>query len=177
MTDLTDEQLREWRVSPYGWHGAVIPLIDELLALRARAAQLKAALCHVADLSPPDVRAYIVKHLTQPPESGSTPFDLAAHLIRQRSFSKKIFGPGRRTKGVCDHIRKELAEIEGPPVDNSEWIDVIILAFDGALRAGWEPEPLIDAIVAKQAKNEARRWPDWRTAAPDKAIEHDRSAE
>ena len=35
----------------------------------------------------------------------------------------------------------------------------------------------VHAIMAKQARNEARVWPDWRTADPDKAIEHDRSKE
>ncbi|MGH6882853.1 MAG: dATP/dGTP pyrophosphohydrolase domain-containing protein [Hypericibacter sp.] len=30
----------------------------------------------------------------------------------------------------------------------------------------------MDAVVAKQAVNEQRSWPDWRTADPDKAIEH-----
>lgn len=104
-------------------------------------------------------------------------FDLAAHLRRQRDFSRATFGPGARTKGVVDHIRKELREIEADPADIGEWVDVIILAFDGAWRAGWEPDQIIAAIVAKQAKNEARTWPDWRTSDPDKAIEHDRTAE
>jgi len=99
-------------------------------------------------------------------------FDLAAHLRRQKAFSEKTFGPGTRTKGVIDHIRKELGEIEAAPADIEEWVDVIILAFDGAWRAGWEAQAIVDAIVAKQAKNEARDWPDWRTADPDKAIEH-----
>lgn len=103
------------------------------------------------------------------------PFDLVAHLERQRAFSLKTFGPGPRTKGVVDHIRKELAEIEADPADIMEWVDVIILAFDGAWRAGWEPQAIVDAIVAKQTKNEARQWPDWRTADPDKAIEHVRA--
>jgi len=102
-------------------------------------------------------------------------FDLVGHLERQRAFSAKTFGPGARTKGVLNHIRKELAEIEADPFDIREWVDVIILAFDGAWRAGWEPNAIVEAIVAKQAKNEARVWPDWRTADPDKAIEHDRS--
>jgi hypothetical protein len=31
------------------------------------------------------------------------------------------------------------------------------------------------ALKAKQTKNENREWPDWRTAAPGKAIEHIRS--
>lgn len=106
-----------------------------------------------------------------------TSFDLEAHLTRQREFSTKTFGPGHRTKGVIDHIRKELAEIEADPTDIMEWVDVIILAFDGAWRAGWEPADIIAAIVAKQTRNEARQWPDWRTAAPDKAIEHVRDGE
>lgn len=96
----------------------------------------------------------------------------AAHLARQREFSERAFGPGARLLGVLDHIRKELAEIEADPADLGEWVDVLILAFDGAWRAGHEPQAIIDAIRAKQARNEARTWPDWRTASPDKAIEH-----
>jgi hypothetical protein len=38
-----------------------------------------------------------------------------------------------------------------------------------------EPQQIIDAIRAKQAKNEARVWPDWRLSDEDHAIEHDRS--
>lgn len=104
-------------------------------------------------------------------------FDLVAHLHRARAFSEKTFGPGARTAGVVDHIRKELREIEADPADVMEWIDVVILAFDGAWRAGWTPEEIVAAIVSKQTKNEARTWPDWRTADPNKAIEHDRSGE
>lgn len=102
----------------------------------------------------------------------STAFDFDAHLARQRAFSERTFGPGMRTKGVIDHIRKELLEIEAAPADLSEWIDVVILALDGAWRTGATPEQIIAALVAKQDKNEARQWPDWRTAAPDQAIEH-----
>ncbi|MBB3752499.1 hypothetical protein FHT44_005011 [Mycolicibacterium sp. BK634] len=96
----------------------------------------------------------------------------AAHLQRQRDFSLKTFGPGQRTDGVLDHIAKELEEIRQDPTDVSEWVDVIILAFDGAWRAGWDNQQIIDAIHAKQLKNEAREWPDWRTQDPNKAIEH-----
>lgn len=101
----------------------------------------------------------------------------AAHLERQRAWSMATFGPGTRLLGVLDHIRKELTEIEADPTDVSEWVDVIILALDGAWRAGWEPQQILDAIVAKQARNEARTWPDWRTASENEAIEHDRSKE
>lgn len=96
----------------------------------------------------------------------------ANHLAAQREWSRETFGPGTRLLGVLDHIRKELVEIEESPGDVTEWVDVIILAFDGAWRAGWEPQQIIDAIKAKQARNEQRTWPDWRTASPDAAIEH-----
>lgn len=96
----------------------------------------------------------------------------AQHLREQREWSRRTFGPGARTLGVLDHIRKELAEIEADPEDLYEWVDVLILAFDGAWRAGWEPQEIIDAIKEKQARNERRQWPDWRTASPNQAIEH-----
>jgi hypothetical protein len=102
-------------------------------------------------------------------------FDLIKHVERQRRFSLETFGPGSRRQGVIDHIRKELCEIEAAPTDVSEWVDVILLAIDGAWRAGHEPEDIARAIAAKQTKNEARFWPDWRTADPDKAIEHVRA--
>jgi len=99
----------------------------------------------------------------------------AEHLWRQKQWSIRTFGPAKRTLGVLDHIRKELAEIEADPDDLGEWVDVIILAFDGAWRHGWEPQQTIDAIVAKQTRNEARSWPGWRTMSEDVAIEHDRT--
>ena len=102
-------------------------------------------------------------------------YDLVAHLHRQRAFSERTFGPGHRTKGVLDHIRKELREIENAPTDLCEWIDVALLAFDGAWRAGYSADEIAAAFAAKQIRNEARQWPDWRTADPDKAIEHNRS--
>jgi len=102
-------------------------------------------------------------------------FDFAAHLQRQRGWSGATFGPGARVQGVVDHIRKELKEIEADPGDLKEWIDVVILALDGAWRSGASPSEIIDALVSKQTKNEGRVWPDWRTADPNKAIEHDRS--
>jgi hypothetical protein len=110
--------------------------------------------------------------LEQPSAPDIKAFDLIKHLHRQRDFSQRTFGPGTRTEGVIDHIRKELIEIADKPTDVTEWIDVVILALDGVWRAGYEPEDIAQAIEAKQAKNEARNWPDWRTADPGKAIEH-----
>lgn len=97
---------------------------------------------------------------------------LLDHLRRQYEWSERTFGPGDNTAGVLDHIRKELKEIEANPRDVEEWIDVVILALDGAWRNGASPEKIVETLRAKQAKNEARKWPDWRTAEPGKAIEH-----
>ncbi len=109
--------------------------------------------------------------------AGARPgFDLITHLRRQIAFSQRTFGPGERTAGVLDHIRKELIEIEAAPADLTEWVDLILLAFDGAWRAGHTAEAICQGIDTKQTKNEARTWPDWRTVAPGKAIEHVRSA-
>lgn len=102
-------------------------------------------------------------------------FDFRTHLARQAAFSAKTFGPGKRIAGVTDHIRRELIEVEESDGDLKEWIDVVILGLDGAWRSGATPDQIIAELVAKQTRNEARVWPDWRTADPNKAIEHDRS--
>ena len=112
----------------------------------------------------------VVGMATEPTDAEA--FDLIAHLHRQREFSLRAFGPGNRWRGVLDHIRKELDEIANDPADLSEWIDVVLLAFDGAWRQGHSPEQIADALQAKLAKNEARTWPDWRTQPTDRAIEH-----
>lgn len=100
------------------------------------------------------------------------PYDLVAHLHRQRAFSEKTFGPGARHQAVIDHIKRELKEIEKEPADIFEWIDVVLLALDGAWRAGHTPEAIAFALEAKQTKNEGREWPDWRTQDPNKGIGH-----
>lgn len=110
----------------------------------------------------------IGRHLSNAHE----PLELVAHLRRQREFSERTFGPGPRAAGVIAHIRRELVEIEANPGDVTEWIDVVLLAFDGAWRAGFSPEQIAEALTAKQAKNETRDWPDWRAADPDQPIEH-----
>jgi hypothetical protein len=109
--------------------------------------------------------------------------DFEAHLIRQMVFSRATFGPGERTEGVIDHIRKELVEVANTDMRPLEWVDVVILALDGLTRSLWAGEnyrlpadsvatAAVGMIVEKQAKNERRNWPDWRSADPSKPIEH-----
>lgn len=104
-------------------------------------------------------------------------FDLVAHLHRQIMASKKNFGPDtsdEKLGGILSHINKELTEIAEDPRDLIEWIDVVILAFDGAWRAGYTPDQIVEALVLKQKTNESRKWPDWRTIPAGEPIEHDR---
>lgn len=111
------------------------------------------------------------------PHCGHMPgYDLMSHIKRQKTFSENTFGPGARTKAVLDHIRKELLEIEAAPNDLEEWVDVIMLALDGAWRSGSEPKDIAETLKDKLTKNENREWPDWKTAEPDKAIEHVRQS-
>lgn len=98
--------------------------------------------------------------------------DLTQHLYRLRAFSKGNFGPDPRTAGIIDHIKKELVEIENNPDDLEEWIDLAILAFDGAWRRGFSPEDIVSMLLRKQEINESRTWPNWRDVPADKAIEH-----
>jgi hypothetical protein len=88
----------------------------------------------------------------------------ASHIARDdRAVAGAIFRPVR------------FFDIEQKPRDLIEWVDVILLAIDGAWRAGFTPEQIAAGIATKQDKNKRREWPDWRTADPNKAIEHNRS--
>lgn len=112
--------------------------------------------------------------------------DMKQHLMRQMAFSHATFGPGTRTQGVIDHIRKELGEVLESGGESAEWVDVVILALDGLTRqlaycngTRRDPETVAEIacnmILGKQARNEGRVWPDWRTQSEDNAIEHVRT--
>ena len=100
--------------------------------------------------------------------------NLVDHIVRQWAFSLKTFGPPneRSIEGIVAHLREELEEVEEHPEDIMEWIDVIILAIDGALRAGHSAQMIVEALAAKQRTNELRKWPDWRTVEAGKPINH-----
>jgi len=99
--------------------------------------------------------------------------NLINHIKDQAEWSFRTFGPPTGDpSGNLDHIAKELEEIRKAPSDLMEWIDVVTLAIDGALRQGYSPEEIAKALADKLAINKARRWPDWRTVEKGKAIEH-----
>lgn len=102
-------------------------------------------------------------------------FNLIEHLKRQNEFSAKTFGPPREpnaSAGVIDHLKEEITEVESDPKDIMEWIDIMMLASDGAFREGYTPENIAAAWAMKLDINMSRTWPDWRSAEPGKAIKH-----
>jgi hypothetical protein len=100
-------------------------------------------------------------------------FDFAKFANEKAAWSRETFGPGDRYEGVVAHIRRELMEVERAPSDLEEWVDVILLAMDGAWRsAGASGEDLVRMMLAKDAKNRGRKWPDWRTLKAGEVSEH-----
>lgn len=99
--------------------------------------------------------------------------DLTKYLERQKEWSIKTFGNGKRTLGIIRHIEKELKEIEEQPNDLTEWIDVVILALDGYWRHGGTVSEVMNVLQAKQEKNFKRVYPF--PKSEDEPSEHDRS--
>jgi hypothetical protein len=105
-------------------------------------------------------------------EFGAPLVNLTTLVKRQIEFSSETFGPGDRLEGIIDHIRKELIEVEESGGDLEEWVDIILLAIDGAWRSGNTSHQVAGAVKKKLDKNIERNWPDWRKADTSKAIEH-----
>ena len=85
-------------------------------------------------------------------------FDVKSYIATQKEWSNIVFGNGLRTEGICKHIESELGEIRAAPTDVMEWVDVIILALDGAWRSGHSTDEILWAMVKKQMKNLQRKW-------------------
>lgn len=97
------------------------------------------------------------------------------YLDDQIEWSRKTFGNKKRTIGITKHIRKELDEILNDPDGLEEWIDVVILALDGAWRAGYSPLDIVRQLEIKQEINFNRKWPP--IPKPDEVSEHIKGAE
>jgi hypothetical protein len=164
-------------------------LLDERNELRAKLAasekhraalelavryMLKGLRCEVAEAALTNHGGALAAHDARVREIASAEA-LGDYLVRQREFSERTFGGGRRTIGVTQHIAKELLEIREKPDDLTEWIDVIILAMDGYWRHGGQPKDLLRLIEDKLARNIARKWPT--PTSEDEPVEHDRQAE
>lgn len=85
--------------------------------------------------------------------------DLVHYLRDQMQWSKQTFGCGTRTEPLLKHIEKEVQEVrESNGDDLYEWIDIIILAFDGALTHGFDPGEVAFALRHKLEINKKRTY-------------------
>src|SRR5690606_41420186 len=94
---------------------------------------------------------------------GANGLDFVAHLREQREFPLRTFVPDPQTTGVIAHIRKKLEELEADPYDLEGWIDVVLLACDGAWRHGHEPEAIAAALRATLQQHKRRQLRAGRT--------------
>lgn len=98
---------------------------------------------------------------------------LSDYIEKQIEWSKVTFKDHPNIDSILDHIRKELKEIEQNPTDPYEWIDLIILAIEGAWRiANLSEHGIEQYLIQKQLINKQRNWPDVTTFPKGKAIEH-----
>jgi len=99
--------------------------------------------------------------------------NLIEYIQKHHAWSQATFGTQVSTIRLIRHIEKELKEIEAAPYDLEEWIDVIILAIDGACRIGARPQEIAEALQIKQDKNIVRRFVV--PTDPNQPAEHDRT--
>lgn len=100
----------------------------------------------------------------------------------QQVWSYETFGPPehRGPVGPLKHLAKEAMEAykESDRVKRRKEIaDTLFLSWDAAHRDGMTMGELAGIALAKLQENKERVWPDWRTADPNEAVEHDRSKE
>lgn len=102
----------------------------------------------------------------------TTDISMVDCIARQKTWALKTFGPGDHSQGLLKHIKKEVIEIMEDPSETEEWIDIIILAMEGAWRSGATPEEIAQLFGLKMSKNERRNWPAVENIDADIPIEH-----
>jgi hypothetical protein len=106
------------------------------------------------------------------------PVDLAAFFDAKAAWARGTFGDHLTPSAILGHLRKELDEIERDPADLVEWVDLVLLAIDGAHRfAGADGRAFVAALLAKHAANTRREWPPIGSIDPTRPVEHVRGDE
>lgn len=88
--------------------------------------------------------------------------DFSSFINLQKAWSQYTFGKGKRTEGLAKHIQSELDELLKADNDMDrleEFIDIVILAMDGAWRLGFYPDEIEKALIDKFIRNQRRQWP------------------
>lgn len=76
------------------------------------------------------------------------------------NWSRAVFGAPMEhdAEKLLKHIGLELDEVRKAPHDLEEWVDIIILAIDGAWRSGHSAGEIERTLIRKQEKNKERVW-------------------
>ena len=98
--------------------------------------------------------------------------DFISFVLRHKNWADKTFGINRGVLGRIKHIEKELIELKNNPNGPEEWIDILMLTLDGLGLIGLSPENILEELYSKLEKCKNRKWPDWKSADPNKPIEH-----
>lgn len=126
-------------------------ILDEIRDLAIRGSASPACRCKAIHTQ---IRAIVERAMEV---SGGSLFD---YIDAHKRWSHATFGKEDRTAGLVKHIAEELGEILDNPKDPYEWADIIILAIDGAVSNGIDADVLTGALLAKQAINLRRKWPE-----------------
>jgi hypothetical protein len=71
---------------------------------------------------------------------------LLDYLHAHNEWSARTFGTDQRTTSIITHIRNEIVEVRNTPHDLIEYIDIVILAFDGAFVTNHQPTHVVHAL-------------------------------
>lgn len=87
-----------------------------------------------------------------------TMIQLGQTLVGQEKWSLKVFGPGERTEQILSHIESEIKEVRADPADCKEWIDIMSMAFDGAVRSGHSVDEVMRCWISKMLEVRTRKY-------------------
>lgn len=77
-------------------------------------------------------------------------------LNKQRRWSFENHGNDEKTVAVLQTIYGEVVSTNGQPKDVNLWIRIIVLALEGALRQGFTPHEICEALEKKQIEYMAK---------------------
>ena len=84
---------------------------------------------------------------------------LGEFFDRKYKWSLKTFGEKPNAAPLIKHVRREVKECADQPGDLIEWVDVVLLALDGAARyAHANGHEFVAAMMGKQIVNCRRKW-------------------
>lgn len=83
-----------------------------------------------------------------------------------------LFGNTPIPRSCLSHVESQHAWVGSSIDDRKRWLHLVTFAIGAYMDTGGKVQSVLPKMFAKQAKNFARDWPDWRKFKPGQAIEH-----